>query len=88
MRTTLTIEDDVFFEAKHRAAAENRSIGSVVSDLVRQALQSPELAAAEQQSRTELDAKLMELGVVPYYAPSRNAVSNAEVNKFKEELDV
>lgn len=88
MRTTLTIEDDVYFEAKHMASAQNRSIGSVLTELVRRALQAPELTAAAKHSRTELDAKLLELGVVPYYATSGKPVSNAEVNKLKEELDI
>jgi hypothetical protein len=88
MRTTLTIEDDVFIEAKQRALAEKRSIGSVVSDLVRRALQSPEFIAAEQQARAAVDARLLELGVTPYYATGGRAISNKEVNKFREDLDI
>ncbi len=88
MRTTLNIEDDVFFEAQNRAYAEKRSIGSVVSDLVRRALESAELTTIENQSRTALDAKLEKLGVIPYYAAGRKTVSNAMVNKLKNELEI
>ena len=38
MRTTLTIDDDVFAAAKEMAHARNKSIGEVVSELVRTAL--------------------------------------------------
>ena len=88
MRTTLNLDDDVFFEAKNIANSEQRSIGSVLSELVRRALRAPELVASETQNRTALDAKLIELGVVPYYAANKKTVSNAMVNKLKEELDI
>lgn len=88
MRTTLNIEDDVFFEAKNIASAQQRPIGSVLSDLVRRALQAPERVASEIQNRTSLDAKLIELGVVPYYAAHKKAVSNEMVNQLKAELDI
>lgn len=88
MRTTLNLDDDVFFEAKNIASSQHRSIGSVLSDLVRRALGSPELVASETQNRTALDAKLIELGVVPYYAANKKAVSNDMVNKLKDELDI
>jgi hypothetical protein len=38
MRTTLTIDDDVLAVAKEMAATENKSIGEVISLLVRKAL--------------------------------------------------
>ncbi len=41
MRTTLTIDDDVLETAKAMARHENRSLGEVVSDLARKALQGP-----------------------------------------------
>lgn len=88
MRTTLNLDDDVFFEAKNIASSEQRSIGSVLSELVRRALRAPELVASETQNRTALDAKLIELGVVPYYAANKKTVSSAMVNKLKEELDI
>jgi hypothetical protein len=39
MRTTLTIDDDVLAAARALAERENRSIGQVISELARRALQ-------------------------------------------------
>lgn len=39
MRTTLTIDDDVLAAAKALAAVQEKSVGKVLSELVRQALQ-------------------------------------------------
>lgn len=41
MRTTLDIADDVLAAAKERARREQKSIGRVVSELLRQALTAP-----------------------------------------------
>jgi hypothetical protein len=41
MRTTLDIADDVLAAAKERARREHKSIGQVVSELIRQALTAP-----------------------------------------------
>jgi hypothetical protein len=38
MRTTLTIDDDVLSAAKEIAAAEERTVGEVISSLARQGL--------------------------------------------------
>lgn len=38
MRTTLTIDDDVWLAARERASREHRSTGAVISELARQAL--------------------------------------------------
>ena len=38
MRTTLEIDDDVVAAARELAAAERRSLGSVISDLARRGL--------------------------------------------------
>jgi len=39
MRTTLQIDDDLYRAAKSIAAAGNKTVGEVVSDLIRKALQ-------------------------------------------------
>lgn len=44
MRTTLTIDDDVLEHARALAQHQNRSLGAVVSSLLRQAVQKPEEA--------------------------------------------
>jgi len=41
MRTTLAIDDDVLLAAKAMARQQNRSLGEVISDLARKALQRP-----------------------------------------------
>lgn len=41
MRTTLTIDDDVFAAAKELAARQSQSVGQVISALARQALRPP-----------------------------------------------
>ena len=38
MRTTLSIDDDLLQAAKHMAEAQRKTLGEVVSDLVRKAL--------------------------------------------------
>lgn len=38
MRTTLAIDDDVLTAAKEMAAAQNRTIGEVISSLARQGM--------------------------------------------------
>jgi hypothetical protein len=38
MRTTVAVDDDVYFAVKERARRERRSAGAVLSDLARQAL--------------------------------------------------
>lgn len=41
MRTTLTIDDDILETAKAMARGQGRSVGEVVSDLARKALERP-----------------------------------------------
>jgi hypothetical protein len=41
MRTTLAIDDDVLTAAKAMAELQDRSLGEVISDLARRALQRP-----------------------------------------------
>ena len=39
-RTTLTIEDELFIQLKKHAASQGKSLGSLVNDLLRQAIAS------------------------------------------------
>ena len=41
MRTTLTLDDDVYEAAQSLARASGRRLGQVVSELVRRSLQAP-----------------------------------------------
>ena len=47
MRTTLNLDDDVLETARALAARDRRSLGEVVSDLVRRAVEPAAGAAAE-----------------------------------------
>ncbi|TIN58844.1 MAG: CopG family transcriptional regulator, partial [Mesorhizobium sp.] len=42
MRTTLAIDDDVLLAAKAMARQQDRSVGEVISDLVRRSLRPPQ----------------------------------------------
>lgn len=77
MRTTLTVDDDVLFAVRERARREGRSAGSVLSDLVRQALTRSDRPAEDE----EKDAFY---GFEPF--PHRGAaVSNALIDRLREE---
>ena len=47
MRTTLQIDDDVIAAARELAAAERRSLGSVVSELARRGLTPARVATVD-----------------------------------------
>lgn len=49
MRTTLTIDDDVYFKAKALAAHQGRSLGEVVTDLVRKEMDRPKFAGERRE---------------------------------------
>lgn len=46
MRTTLAIDDDILVAAKAIAEHQHRSLGSVISELARKALDRPQTAAS------------------------------------------
>ena len=81
MRTTLSIDDDVLFTAKSIALREGRSLGEVVSELARRALQAPVPGDAGIGS---LDAQLAALGLTPYRAPEAVVVTQAQVEALRE----
>ena len=77
MRTTLNLDEDVLLAAKERARREDRSVGAVVSDLARQALNSPSLSRPDQVEEAFH-------GFRPF--PHRGgAVSNALVDRLLED---
>lgn len=51
MRTTLDIADDVLLAAKAHAARENKSIGTVISDLARESLRRPAPTASRRPGK-------------------------------------
>jgi dihydroxyacetone kinase len=70
MRTTLEIDDDVLEIAKHRAKAERKTAGQVISELVRQALAEP---------RKRLDFSKVEIRNGIPVLPSRGGVVTKEL---------
>lgn len=81
MRTTLSIDDDVFYAVKSLARRQSRSVGEVLSELVRQALHTPAGQAGE---RSDMDVQLAALGLVPYRAPEVTVVTQAQIEALRE----
>lgn len=50
MRTTLNLDDDVIRVARNLAAAEGKSLGQVISELVRKGLQPRQQERAQSKS--------------------------------------
>lgn len=75
MRTTLAIDDDVLAAAKGLAATQRKSVGEVISNLARQALQ-PQKSALETRNGIPL------LPVPPEAKP----VTPELVNQLRDEL--
>jgi hypothetical protein len=85
MRTTLSIEDDVLYAVKSMARREGRSVGEVLSDLARQALQAPAATAGPAGTApSALDEQLAALGHTPYRAPGVQVVTQACIEDLRE----
>ena len=85
MRTTLSIEDDVLYAAKSLARREGRTLGEVISDLARRALQTPAPdATATGHARSALDDQLSALGLTPYRAPEVTVLTQVQVDALRE----
>jgi hypothetical protein len=76
MRTTLDIADDVLQAAKERARRENRTAGEVVSDLLRQALNTPRPSAVREPEPVH--------GLRPF-APRGTIVTNELIDQLRSE---
>ena len=75
MRTTLVIDDDVLAAAKELAAAERKSVGTVISSLARRALRP-----AESGRRTRNGVPLLPV------RPGAPPVTSELVHLLREEL--
>jgi hypothetical protein len=90
MRTTLSIDDDVLYAVKSLARRQGRSIGEVISELARQALQAPAAehgvlgAPTDAPMATPIDGQLAALGLVPYRAPQVAVVTQAQIEALRE----
>lgn len=87
MRTTLSIDDDVLYAVKSLARRDGRSVGDVLSELARSALQAPVLSSGVDQGDADastLDAQLAALGLTPYRAPGGRVVTQAQIDALRE----
>ena len=85
MRTTLSIDDDVLYAVKSLARRQGRSVGEVMSELARQALQAPVGQGVERSTMdARMDAQLAALGLVPYRAPEVAVVTQAQIEALRE----
>lgn len=92
MRTTLDIADDVLFAAKDFARRDKKTLGQVISEWGRIALQSSastQMASTQvkkKQATSAVDQQFLALGFVTL--PQRTGVgpiSNALVNRIRDE---
>jgi hypothetical protein len=93
MRTTLDIADDMLFLAKDFARRDKKTLGEVVSDLMRQAVSAPSepaqslSRAKEKSTETEKQRRLREMGWVtfPSSAAGGGIVTNEMIRRIREE---
>ena len=82
MRTTLDMADDVLFAAKDLARREKKSVGQVVSDLLRKALTQTDYPA--RASALTASERLSPYGIQPL--PRRGGiVTNDLINRLRDE---
>lgn len=84
MRTTLDIADDVLLAAKETARRDKRSVGDVVSDLARRALQGDPPPPGARAAAARRDQRLAGLGIQPL--PKRGGiVSNETIDRLRDD---
>ena len=86
MRTTLDIADDVLFAAKDVARRDKKTLGQVVSEIMRRALSGPAVDAgslAGSQTDDGIDSRFHSLGFRTL--PARGGiVTNELINQLRE----
>lgn len=80
MRTTLDIADDVLAAARERARREHKSLGQVVSELIRQALTAPREPSGLASSAVREPEAIY--GVQPFAARGA-VVTNDLINRLR-----
>jgi hypothetical protein len=85
MRTTLDIDDDILFAAKDFARRDKKTLGAVISDMVRHALEAPPSPAKKLRvKKVAQDHPLTKFGIHPL--PSRGGmVTNEMINAIREQ---
>ena len=82
MRTTLDIADDVLFAAREIAQREKKSIGQVISERARSALQAPVISSGRARSLRATEP-LAAYGITPL--PSRGGlVTNELIDRLRQ----
>jgi plasmid stability protein len=81
MRTTLDLADDVLAAAKERARREHKTMGEVVSELVRQALTAPRDPAPTARAVKE---PTVVYGVQPF-ASRGSVVTNELIDRLRSD---
>ncbi len=77
MRTTLDIDEDVLQAAKERAKRERKTVGSMISELARRALTTPQQPPSVKQPQAVH-------GLQPF-ARRGGVVTNAFIDKLRDE---
>ena len=81
MRTTLNVEDDLLIALREMARRESKSLGAVVSRLLRQQLLGTKVSAAA----SEVGEPEGEFGFRPF--PKRGGiVTNAMIDRLRNEM--
>jgi hypothetical protein len=75
MRTTVSLDDDVFRKAKAYAASRNVSLGKALSELVRKGLRAP------------LRTRMVNGFTVVDLPPNSPAITTEHVLKLEDELE-
>ena len=83
MRTTLDITDDVLYAAKDLARRERKTVGQVVSELMRQALNHPGGGTAPAAADDAVDRQFRALGFATL-PPRGGIVTNELINQLRE----
>ena len=78
MRTTINIDQDVLQAAKELATAQNKSVGAVISELIRKAL-----TAKPSDTIETIQEPRANYGFKPF--PARAIVSNRDVDRLRDE---
>ncbi len=86
MRATLDIDDSVLSAIKELAQRQRKTAGEVISTLARQALLQG--SAPQQPQGHEIKEPQASFGFRPLSATSDTLVSNATVDKLRNELGV
>jgi len=87
MRTTLDISDDVLSAAKEMAQRDKKTLGQIVSELVRRGLNCPFPASADVSVGKDVDNRLAAMGFRTL--PVRGGiVTNELINRLREQEGV